>query len=457
LRAAASVGGVAAIVLAAVMLAGVLLAPLIVTFFAPGFALDPEKRALTVRLTAALFPYLWLVGMTAWAMGTLHTFRRFAEPAYGPILLNLAVITCAAALAPVLRVPVYSLVAGVLIGGALQLAVQLPVLVRFGMTAADFAAVTHPAVGRVRRLLLPTLLGGAAYQINVVVATMLASVLPPRSISYLWYADRFLEFPLGIVAVAVGTTALPSLAAHASAQRYREMAQVTLHSLQLVWCLCIPATVGLCMLADPIVTALFERGEFTAADGAMTAGALRAYAVGLLGVASTRVLVSAFYVLERPRVPVLTAAVALVLNAVCGLALMGSAEPGGKGAVAVLAGLTERLSLADLDHVGLALATSIAATVNAGLLWLCARRALDGLKAGALGRCAGRHLGAAAVMAGGLYAWLRLMDGAAFPGAVYVELSGGLLVGAAVYVGAALLLDSPEISDLAVSLRSRRS
>ena len=383
LRAAGALGVVSAALLAAVSILGSLFAGPVVGLFAPGFTADPAKHLLTVSLTAAVFPYLGLVGMAAWAMGTLHTFRRFAPPAYGPVLFNVAMVTAALALSGRFAMPVYSLAVGVIAGGALQFMVQLPALRALGFDR-ECLALGHPAVARVGRLLIPTVVGGAVYQINVLVGTVLGSMLPARSISYLWYADRLFEFPLGIIAVAVGTAVLPTMASHASGARYGAMASGTEHALQLVWALCIPATVGLWILAPCLVETLFQRGEFGRTDTLMTADALRAFVVGLVGVASARVLVSVFYALERPRVPVITGMFALVVNAVCDFVSMGPVPPATSLASRLISELSTRWSFAALGHVGLALGTSIAATINAVLLFAFARRLLPGFAKGRL-------------------------------------------------------------------------
>ena len=324
IQAAASVGGAAMLVLGSGVLLGMLAAGPITELFAPGFSSDPAKAELTQTLTRWTFPYLLFVGAGAWAMGLLNTFRNFWVPALGPILLNLTIILCALALAPLLPVPVYALVVGVLVGGFLQFSIQLPWLWRLGFRPSGLLKLGHPAVRRVGRLILAAVFGGAVYQINILVATVFASLLPARSVSYLWYADRVFEFPLGIVAVAVGTAALPSLSIQAKSGRLNEMAAAVEHSLRLSWALCLPAAVGLFLLAPDIVSLLFERGRFSAIDTELTAWALRAYIPGLLGVAAVRVLVTSFYALEMPRIPVYAAMVALLVNAYFDLALMGS-------------------------------------------------------------------------------------------------------------------------------------
>jgi putative peptidoglycan lipid II flippase len=456
LAASGAVGGAAAMTLSVVVLIGVLCADQVVSLFAPGFADDPAKRALTVSLTAWTFPYLLLVGMGAWAMGTLHTFRRFAPPAYGPILLNIAIITAALTLGGVFEQPVMALVVGVLVGGTLQFGVQLPALKREGLTAAALTRLSDASVGRVGGLLVPTLFGGAVYQINILVATMLASLLPDRSVSYLWYADRIFEFPLGIIAVAVGTAALPSLSAQAGARRWDDMAASIAYSLRLVWSLCIPATLGLWLLAPAIVTALFRRGEFAAVDAAQTAWALRAYCVGLLGVASVRVLVSVFYALETPRVTVIVAALALVVNAMSDLALMGPTDPTAPwwGAQS-FAALGDLLRVADLRHAGLALGTSIAATVNAVVLFGLVRRRLPMLARRPLAASASIHAAAAVAMAAVVIAWQAFAQ--RFPGTsgAWLEVGGAVVLGAGVYAGAGWLLGSSEIADFVRFARRR--
>lgn len=451
LSSAVAVGFSAAIVLGVIVAAGIVFADPIVSLFAPGFVTDPAKRALTVSLTAATFPYLALVGMAAWAMGTLHTFRRFTAPALGPILLNVAIIASALALYGRLTQPVFALVVGVLVGGALQFLVQVPALRAEGLGVSTRWHLRDPAVGRVGALLAPTVLGAGVYQINILVATMLASLLPESSVSYLWYAGRIFEFPLGIVAVAVGTAALPSLSAQASAGRLEDMAANVSYALRSVWVVCIPAAIGLWMLAPEIVSLLFERGAFTAADVAMTAWALRAYVFGLLGVAAVRVLSAVFYAFEKPKIPVAAACVALVVNAVCDLALMGPTDANAPWwAASAVASMSEALRFGDLRHAGLAWAASIAASVNALILLLAARRKLPSLAFAPMLRSMGRHCVAAAAMSVVLWGWQRAVGSMA----AWVEVGGGITLAGLAYIACAKLLGSQEI-DAAISAMRR--
>lgn len=446
-----AVARAAATSLALLVVLGVVYAEFVVDLFAPGFGADAAKRELTIELARGTFPYLFLVGMAAWAMGTLHTFQRFVAPAVGPILFNLAIVASVLALPARLGEPVQALVIGVLAGGVLQLLVQVPSLRKIGVIGLRSAVVTsREAVRKVGRLLVPTIFGGAVYQINILVATIFASLLPDRSVSYLWYADRVFEFPLGIVAVAIGTAALPALSRQVASGRYDEMAHGVAYSLKLAWAVCLPAMVGLWVLAPQIVEVLFERGKFSALDTEMTAWALRTYSVGLLSVAAVRVLVSVFYAFEEPRVPVLTASAAFVVNVIADLALMGPTNPDAEwwGAAWILSA-GEWLRIADLRHAGLALGTGIAATVNAVLLYVLARRRLPALRDEKLGKSILAHAVAAGAMALLLLAWLgagRLwLEGRAL---AWVSVVGAIPLAGIVYVVVAIRLGSEEVGEI---------
>jgi len=461
LRAAGAVGGAAFMVLLALTLVGMALAAPLTSAFAPGFVRDAAKEGMTIALTRWTFPYLLLVGAAAWAMGVLHTFRYFALPALGPLLLNLAIIASVLLLGPHLAAPEYALVAGVLAGGLLQFLIQVPALFRLGLRLPMLADFSHPALRRTGRLVVPVVFGGAVYQINVLVATVFASLLPDRSVSYLWYADRVFEFPLGIVAVAAGTAALPSLAEYAKAGRIEAMVDTIVDSLGLVIAFCLPAAVGLALLAPDIVAVLFERGRFSAQDTAMTAWALRAYVPGLLSVAVVRVLAAVFYAVERPRVPVYAATLALLVNVFFDLALMGPvgfSDPGLDWWLgAWIARAAEALRIADLRHAGLALATGIAATANAAVLLVVLARRLPALRLAPVARSAVLHATATAAMAVVIVA-LQLALQAASAGSDWGHwpaLGATLLIagGASAYVLCAIALGSREVRDLAAMVK----
>jgi putative peptidoglycan lipid II flippase len=375
-EAASALASLMTAVLLGLTMIGVLFAPLWTSLFAPGFADTPDKFALTVTLTRWVFPYIFLVGLVALASGILNSLRHFAAPAAAPIFLNLSIIAAALILSPRLSVPIYGLVYGVLIGGVVQVAVQVLPLARHGVRIVPRWQPGHEAVRRALGLMAPMVFGAAVYQINLMISTMLASVLPSGSVSYLWYADRIFEFPLGIFAVALGTAALPSFSAQAAQHAYAELRHSLAFSIRVTNAIVVPATVGMIALATPIVSVLFQRGAFGTEEVALTAQALCAFAVGLWPVSLVRLVVPAFYALEDTRTPVVAAALAFVMNCACSVLLMGPvALSGGSRLADAIAALTQTLSVSDLRHAGLALATSIAASVNLLLLlWVLRRR-----------------------------------------------------------------------------------
>lgn len=368
---------VALLVLTAI---GMLFAPFWTALFAPGFADDPSKLGLTVALTRWLFPYIFLVSMVALFSGVLNALRHFAVPAMSPLFLNLAIIAAAVLVCPRLSVPVYGLAYGVLAGGIMQVLLQIPPLLRHGIRLAPRWQPGHEAVRRSLGLMAPMVFGAAVYQINLMFNTMLASVLPSGSVSYLWYADRVFEFPLGIFAVALGTAALPSFSAQAARQAYADLRHSLAFSIRLTNAVALPAAVGMMALATPIISVLFQRGAFGPQEVALTTGALHAFALGLWSVSMVRLVVPAFYALQDARTPVATAAVAFAANCLCCLLLMGPVAAGGRSHLAAaIASATRTVSVVNLQHAGLALSASIAATVNLMLLLLALRRRLGSL------------------------------------------------------------------------------
>src|SRR5712691_2821199 len=272
-RLARAVSGAAIVVLCLVAGLGALIAPLVVTVMAPGWRTDPELLALAVTLTRALFPYLVFVGLAALAMGALNAHHRFFTAAVGPAVLNLAMIAAVVGLASRLTTPIMSLAIGVLVGGLGQLLVQLPELRRIGVPLRPSLEWRHPAVARIARRLWPAVFALAAVQITVVVTTL----LPSGTVSYLYYADRVMEFPLGVFGIALATATLPSMSAQAARREFTALRSTLEFALRLSAFVAVPATVGLLLLGGPIVQVLFQRGEFTAADAALTAQALAGY------------------------------------------------------------------------------------------------------------------------------------------------------------------------------------
>src|SRR5256885_7740311 len=284
----------ALLVLGVTTLVGVLAAPWLLSVIAPGFS-EPGQRDLAVLLTRVMFPYLILVGLAAFAMGVLNSQGRFFVAALGPAVLNVGMIAAVLFLARHVDPPIVALAIGVLVGGVGQLLVQLPGVRALGLLVPPSRELRHPALGRVARLLLPAVFGLAAVQVMVFVNTLLASLLPAGSISFPYYADRVMEFPLGIFGVALASASLPAMSRPAAAGDTRALAGTLNFALRLAIYICIPATIGLLVLRAPITRVLFERGRFTSADTVATAEAPSGYAVGLLALAPPPITAPAVY------------------------------------------------------------------------------------------------------------------------------------------------------------------
>ena len=331
-------------------IAGIVGAGLILTLFAPGFGDDP-RAALAADMLQLTFPYLLLISLVALAGGVLNTFGRFGVPAFTPVWLNVSLISAALVLPPFLDEPVLALAWGVLAAGVVQLVFQLPFLARLGMLAWPRISFSDPGVRRIGRLMLPAAFGASVGQLNLLIDTMLASLLMAGSVSWLYYADRLMELPLGIFAIALSTVLLPSLSqdhARADAERFGRTLDA---GMRLGLLLTAPAATALCVLAVPLVVTLFGYGAMGQGDVRASATALQAYALGLLGFTGVKILAPGFFARQDTRKPVRIAVIAMGCNIGLNLALIGP-----------------------LAHVGLALATSLAACLNAALLLLGLRR-----------------------------------------------------------------------------------
>jgi putative peptidoglycan lipid II flippase len=336
------------VVLSLITIIGIMAAPLIIKMIAPGFADEPEKMALTIILTRLMFPYLIMIGTVALCMGILNVLGHFAAPALAPVLLNLSMISAVfgvSLFSDSQTVRVLALAGGVLLGGVLQLALQLPFLARHGIRFWKRSGLWHPAMKKVGVMLLPTIFGAAVYQINILVGTLLASLLAEGSVSYLYYADRLVQFPLGIFGQATATAVLPSLSRQAAGNDYTGLADTFGHAMSLVLFITIPAMVGLIVLREPIVALLFQRGAFDEQATRLTSMALLYYVLGLWAFSAVRIVVSVFYALKDTRTPVITATISIATNLALGMVLMGP-----------------------LKHGGLALATSMASMLNLVLM-----------------------------------------------------------------------------------------
>ena len=427
-----------AMVLFVVSLTGVLVAPWLVRLFAWGYTSDPAKFAMATHLTQVMFPYIFFVSLTALAMGVLNTNRHFAGPAISPVLLNLSMIGCVLGLGPFLErfgVPlVYSLAIGVLVGGASQLLLQLPIMARFGYRPHIRFQPNHPGVKKIARLMGPAIFGLALYQINVLLARLLASFLQQGAVTYLYYAQRLIEFPLGVFAVAMATAATPAYSDQIHRGDLDGMKTTLADSLRLTFFIVLPSIAGLVSLGLPLVAAFFQRGHFTYGSTIETYHALVAFCVGLWAGAAVRQIVPAFYALEDSKTPVFAAAAGLVTYLAMGLSLMGP-----------------------MRHVGLALAVSASSIVNVGYLAVALRRKLGRLGWRAVAISVLRSGFASAVMAVALVRMARL--GSWRLGIMNrhnaVVLAASLGVAALVYFGVSALLHSPEMGELFTAIRHR--
>ncbi len=339
------------VVMALVTVAGIVFSPQIVAVMFPGFNQEPNKLELTVLLNRLMFPYIFFISLVALCMGVLNTVRHFFTPAISTVFLNLSMILCATLLHGWFEVPITALAVGVLLGGLLQLLLQLPVLYCKGFPLAFRFDLHHPAVKRIALLMVPAVFGVGVYYLNIAVGAILASLLPQGSVSYLYYAQRLFEFPQGIFAVSIAQAVLPSMSRQAATGDLDGLKDSLSFGIRLTLFITLPALAGLLLCATPIFTLIFMGGAFDYAKAVHSATALFYYSWGLTFVAMVRVLVPAFYALKDTRTPVVIAFCAFLLNLVCSLLLMGP-----------------------LLHGGLALATSISALGNMLLLLFFLRR-----------------------------------------------------------------------------------
>ena len=336
------------LILVVVTLIGMVGAPLLVYLSASGFAADPQKFALTVELTRITFPYILFMSLVALSGGILNSWSRFSIPAFTPVLLNVAFIGMALFAAPLFSQPVLALAWAVFLGGVLQLAVQVPSLKRIGMLPRFSLNWHDPGVRRILKLMLPAVLGVSVSQVSLLLNTVIASWLDTGSVSWLYYADRLMEFPAGILGVALGTILLPSLSKYHANGEPENYSKLLDWGLRLCLLLAAPAALALALIAVPLITTLFYHGAFTALAVFKTRDALVAYSVGLLGLILIKILAPGFYARQNIRAPVKIAVIALASTQLFNLFF---------------------IFVLDLAHAGLALSISLAACLNASLLY----------------------------------------------------------------------------------------
>lgn len=346
------VAGVLGGILIAVTAFAVLAAPLVATVFAPGFYNDPAKFALTAEMIRITFPYLFLISMTGFAGAILNSYGRFAVPAFTPVLLNLSLIGAALWISPRLGEPAIGLAWGVMIAGLVQFCFQLPFLRRMHLLPRPRWAWRDEGVQKIITLMIPALFGVSVSQINLLLDTVIASFLPTGSVSWLYYSDRLVELPLGVFAIAIGTVILPSLSRHNIGSDRASFARTLDWALRAVMLLGVPAAVALFILAEPVLTTLFQYGELGARDVSMATLSLRAYTAGLLAFMLIKVLAPGYFAQQDTKTPVKIGIIAMAANMVFNLALA----------------IPLHYSY-QLGHVGLAFATALSAWLNAGLLF----------------------------------------------------------------------------------------
>ena len=434
-----SMFGAVLLVLSVIVALGVAGSPWLVKAFAFGLSADSAKFTLAVLLTRVMFLFLLTVGLTALAMGVLNTLRHFAAPALAPLVLNIFIISIVLAGRGVmadLGLPgITALAIGLVVGGFGQVGLQVPFLGHKGMLVRPRLGLTHPGVIKVGMLMLPAVFGLAIYEVNVILSRQFASFLPEGSISYLYYAARLIEFPMGIFAVAMATVAMPNLSSCATAGDMDGLKETYRHALRMVFFIILPASAGLGVLAVPLTSVLFQRGQFSHDMAVETAVTLLGFLGGLWAGAGVRQTVPVFYAMQDTRTPVKVAAVSLTVYAVVALLLY---RP--------------------LATFGLGLAVACSSVANFGtLLWLLRRR-LGPLGLGEVLSSVIRSAAASAGCAAG--AWFVAGYGVWAEGGNaprnYAVLMAAVLVGVAVYASLCKVLRVPELGELLGAFSRRR-
>lgn len=345
------VAGTLAGVLLAVTAICVLVAPVIVILFAPGFSSEPEKFRITVTMLRITFPYLLFISIAAFLGAILNTYGRFGVPAFTPVLLNLSMIGAALFASPYFEKPVIAVAWGVFLGGLLQLGFQLPFLAKLRLLPLPRFDWHDAGVRRILLLMAPAVFGVSVSQVNLMVDTLLASFLPTGSVSWLYYSERLLEFPLGIFGIALATVILPHLSERHAQGSTAQFTHLLDWSLRWVFIVTVPAAIGLTILAGPMLATLFQYGKMTPLDVQMSTLSLTAFAPGLIGFTLVKVLAPAYFARQDMRTPVRIGVICMLSNIAINLIVIWK-----------------------LRHAGLALATSLSGVLNAALLYYGLRK-----------------------------------------------------------------------------------
>jgi putative peptidoglycan lipid II flippase len=424
-----------ALVMAATTALGVLFAPALVKVIAYGFGDVAGKWGLTILMTRVMFPYLFFITLAALAAGILNAFGRFFVPASTPILFNIAVIAAVAGWAGESREPALVFAAGVVAGGVLQLALQVPFLWKEGMRFTFGPSFRDPAVRRVGRLMLPGVFGASVYQVNFALSRMIASGLEKGSASALYYASRIEELTLGLFSIALAAALLPAFSEQAAARAIDDLKRTLGFSLKLTAAVSFPAAAGLMALNAPIIRTLFERGAFDRGSTALSASCLLLFAVGLPFVSAVKVVAPAFFSLKDTRTPVAVGVLVMAVNIALSLALMGPLRVG-----------------------GLALALSLAQVLNFVLLFAWLERKIGPMEKGRWAASAAKTAAAAAAMGVVLrLAWPALGVDASPIAVRAAALLGAIVFGMALYFGLLRLASPAEFAALVGLLRKAAS
>jgi putative peptidoglycan lipid II flippase len=357
-RLISGVTGVFGAVLFAITAIGVIAAPVLAFLFAPGFRNDADQFGLTVEMLRFTFPYLFFISLVALGSGVLNSYGRFGVPAFNQILLNVVMIIAAGFVAPYFPKPGLVLALGVFVAGAVQLVAQFPALHKLGLLPRPRWDWAHEGVRRIARLMLPGIFGSSVAQVSLLLDTLIASFLMAGSISWMYYADRLVEFPMGVFSIALATVILPGLSSHHAGDSPEKFNATLDWALRLTVTVATPAAVGLLMLSGPLMAALFGYGAFNARDVLMSSYALMAYSLGLMGFSLVKVLAPGYFARQDTKTPVKVGIIALSINMAFNLGVVVPANLNGFPA----------------PHALLALSTGLSAIVNATLLYRGLRR-----------------------------------------------------------------------------------
>jgi len=348
---------------------GMIFAPQVALVFSPGAVDQPQKFALTVELLRLTFPFLLFVSMTALAGGALNSFHRFGMPALAPVILNLCMIAGALWLSPLLQTPILALGWAILFGGVVQLLFLLPQLARLDLLSLPRWGWGHPDVRKVMRLMVPTLFGSSVAQINLLLDTVIASLLVAGSQTWLSQADRFLELPLGVFGIALGTVILPTLSRHHVNTDHDGFSKALDWGLRTTLMIAVPAMLGLMLLSVPLVATLFQHGQFTAFDTRMAALSVFGLSFGLPAFALVKVVLPAFYARQDTKTPVRAGVASLVANMLFNVIFLAILYHLWVPAELQHGSIWTALSKVPGLHFALGLASAVASYLNLALLW----------------------------------------------------------------------------------------